>query len=127
MDNLIQKVLIVDDEPAFRKFLKTIIEKELKIEAFEAKDPIDAFDFLEKFTPNLIILDMEMPVMDGFTALIKLRSMPDKSNIPVIACTALSSSSLLRGLLKLNISDYIVKPSNAATILAKIKKALNNY
>ncbi len=126
MDNLIQKVLIVDDEPAFRKFLKTIIEKELKIEAFEAKDPQEAFEFIDNITPDLIILDMEMPVMDGFTALIKLRGMPEKNNIPVIACTALSSSSLIRGLLKLNISDYIVKPSNSATILAKIKKALNN-
>ena len=125
MDFSKHTILIVDDESAFRKFLRKIIEKEFNANVVEAINPKEGFLYLNDNTPSLIILDMEMPVMDGFTALKRLRTMPDKRNIPVIACTALSSRELFLSLFDLKISDYIIKPSNSDAILAKIGRILN--
>lgn len=119
-----KKILVVDDAELVRKYFRTIIEQALGFEFLEAQNPIEAFEILENTKPDLIILDMEMPVMDGFSALVKIRNNEATKAVPVIVCSALSSSSLFESLVKLNISDYIVKPSSAELIIEKIKKAL---
>jgi CheY-like chemotaxis protein len=118
-------VLLVDDEIPFRKFVRKILEKELNVNVVEAPNPQEAFEFLEDNIPDLIILDMEMPVMDGYTALKTLRQMPNRKDIAVITCSALNSADLLLSLYQLKISDYILKPSNSKTIIKKISAVLN--
>lgn len=117
-------ILIVDDDGAYRKFLSAVIKKNLKAKTIESGNPKDAFKILENETPDLIILDMQMPYMDGVTALRYIRGNPDTKYMPVIACTALSYQDLLMNLTKLNIADYIVKPANAKVVFNKLKKAL---
>ena len=119
-----KKILVGDDVELVRKYFRTIIEQALGFEFLEALNPLEAFEILENTKPDLIILDMEMPVMDGFSALVKIRNNEATKALPVIVCSALSSSSLFESLVKLNISDYIVKPSSAELIIEKIKKAL---
>lgn len=118
-------VLSVDDDPLFRKFLKAIVEKRLGSNFIEASNPQDMFPILEKTLPDLLILDMEMPYMDGVTALKKIRFNPKFMRIPVIACTALATPELLGALIKLRIEDYIVKTAGQVSTLNKIQKALD--
>lgn len=118
-------VLIIDDEAPYRKFFKTVIEKKLKSTVYEAKNPKEAFEFLKEKIPSAILLDMQMPVMDGLTALKYLRQVRSTKNIPVIACTALSSKRLLQNLVKLGISDYIVKPASQELVLQKVARLLD--
>lgn len=121
------KILVIDDEPGYRKFYNKILTKTFSAEVIEACNPKDAFDYLKgNDNPDLILLDMQMPVMDGHTALRKIRGNPKTKEIPVIAATALNTPELVAGLLKLNISDYIVKPTNSQIAIQKIKKVLDN-
>lgn len=119
-------VLICDDEPGYRKYFKKLLELRFKTRVIEAEDPGEAFKFLEKEIPDLIIMDMQMPVMDGFSAIKLIRANPKTKGIPVIACTALSSLSLFQELVKLKISDYLVKPPSEELALKKLFKVLND-
>ncbi len=117
-------ILIIDDDAAFRKFIKILLEKGFNCRVDEADNPKKGFEYFEKKIPDAIILDMQMPIMDGHTALTYIRSNEATKSIPVIACTALSYQQLFLSLVKLQISDYIVKPSSGKVIRDKIQKLL---
>ena len=117
-------ILVVDDDPIFGKFYTRLIEKEFNAEYFLAKNPYEAFDYLKQHVPSLIILDMQMPEMDGYTFLTKLRSFDATRNIPVIACTSLRNKDLVVGLSELKIIDYIVKTGDPQVYIDRISKAL---
>jgi CheY-like chemotaxis protein len=118
-------VLLLDDDDLFRQFAKFILEKNLEVEVVPCKTPAEAFEFLEKRIPDLILLDMEMPVMDGYTFLRKLRLENRFEKIHVIPCTALASKDLFASLLKLGIDDYILKPPTDKVLISKVKRVMD--
>jgi two-component system, chemotaxis family, chemotaxis protein CheY len=124
MDFSKYKIVVIDDEAAFRKWLSAIINKYFKAQVFEANNPIDGLELIKKEKPDLIMLDMEMPVMDGFTALKEIRSNPETADTMVIICSGLSNESLFVSLVKLRITDYAVKSSGSKVIIDKIQRAL---
>jgi CheY-like chemotaxis protein len=120
-------IMICDDEVAYRKFLKTILEKSLKADVIEAKNPKEVFDYLNQNpVPSLIFMDMQMPVMDGYTAIKILRRNAKTANVPIIACTALGSKEIVVSLAKLKVNDFIVKPLSDEIIIEKVKKILTD-
>lgn len=118
-------VLILDDDDLFRQFSKFVIEKHLNCEVVGCKNPEEAFKFMNERIPDLILLDMEMPVMDGYRFLRKLRSEPKFESIHVIPCTALASKDLFASLLKLGIDDYILKPPTDKVLISKVKRVMD--
>ncbi|TAL69494.1 MAG: response regulator [Bacteroidetes bacterium] len=112
-------VLIVDDNQPFRQVLKSLIEINFNAKVFEANHPKEAFEFLEKNIPQLIIMDMEMPYMDGLTAVKKIREVPALMNIPIVICTVLSETNLVVRLGELKIRDYILKNTDVKTLIKK--------
>jgi len=112
--------LLVDDNEMYRAFMKKLLEYYFKVNVVEADNPKKMFEWLKSNRPSLIILDMEMPYMDGLTALQNIRKINSLKDLPVIACTALSSVDLLAKLLAYGIADYIVKSSDSETIVKKI-------
>jgi len=118
-------VLIIDDDDLFRQYAKFILEKQLNIEVVAVKTPKDGFEFLEKRLPDLLILDMEMPVMDGYTFLRRIRNDKSLEKLRVIPCTALASKDLFASLLRLGIDDYILKPVTDKVLVAKVSKILD--
>ena len=121
------KIMVIDDEQAYLKYYHVIIKNKLDAEVVEAINPKIAFEYLKNNDlPDLIILDMQMPVMDGHTALKYLRNNKKTQDIPVIISTALKNKQLVASLLRLRISDYIVKPTNKDLVIQKIKKVLDN-
>lgn len=117
-------VLIVDDEEVYRKFLKRIVEKDIGAKAEIARNPKEAFDFFKRKIPDLLLLDMQMPMMDGLTALKLIRTAPATQNLPVIPCTAMGNKDLVIKLKEFNITDYILKSGDVEIYKAKIIKAL---
>ena len=117
-------ILIVDDDEAVQQTMFTIIEHEIKCKVICTSNPKQAFEFLKNGDPTIIILDMQMPVMDGLTALKYFKTFPSTENIPVIACTATANKELLLNLVKLGINDYLVKPIDKTTFVEKIFKIL---
>jgi putative two-component system response regulator len=85
------------------------------------------FDFLEKMTPDLILLDIEMPEMNGFEALQRLKSQPLYTNIPVIFLTGYIDDAIETRSRELGAVDIIAKPFSAPVLLERIAAHLKVY
>ncbi len=105
------KVLIVDDSPTVRAVLARALSNEADIRVIgEAKDPYEAREFIIKYRPDVIILDIEMPRMDGLTFLRKLQA---HYPVPVIMCsgTASANSQAAFKAIELGAIDFVAKPA----------------
>ncbi len=117
------KVLTVDDSRAIRLLIKKYLQP-LNLEVVEAADGKQGLEAAQKEKPDLILLDINMPVMEGPEALAKLRKDSTTKDIPVIMLTADSAKEMIVKLLQTGISDYIVKPFDEQLLLSKVRKIL---
>lgn len=111
------KILIVEDEERIRDMIKEYISIE-EYETDEASDGIEALDLIRKNEYGLIILDVMMPRIDGWTVLRELRK---SSEVPVIMLTARGEEYDKLFGFELGVDDYIVKPFSPKELLARIK------
>ncbi|UCE40608.1 MAG: response regulator [Candidatus Aminicenantes bacterium] len=122
--NRITKVLIVEDDRTTIKIVTHILEQH----SFEVGFATDAEDGLKKAfkaKPDIILLDIMLPGMDGFQLLAKLQASEDMSRIPVVILSSLSGEKdILKGLEK-GATDYILKPFSPQILLYKIKKIMS--
>lgn len=116
---MMKKILLVDDEPDIVEFLKYNLEK-ANYQVLVGSNGKEALKQLEK-KPDLIILDIMMPEMDGFEVYEKIRSNTHYNQIPVIFLTAKSGESdEIKGL-EIGASDYIQKPISPKKLLARVE------
>ena len=117
------KVLIVDDEP----FNVDVLEQELEDTDYElitASNGQEALDKIKSQQPDLILLDLMMPVLDGFAVLKEIKDDDVLRDIPVIIVSAASDSkSIVKGI-KQGADDYITKPIDAESLKVKLKDHL---
>lgn len=118
-------VMIVDDNKLFRKFLYKLLDINLDISLIEVEDPKGAFEYFKVKKPDLILLDMEMPYMDGLTFLKLLRRSDFTKDIPVIPVTGISSKDLIVNLSQYKINDFIIKTAEPKVMIEKIQKAIS--
>ncbi|MDR3322428.1 MAG: diguanylate cyclase [Synergistaceae bacterium] len=112
-------ILAVDDERANLAVLNRILSADYTI--FTAKSGEEALDRAQKDRPDLILLDIVMPGMNGFDVLTKLKESPHTRNIPVIIVTGLSSEEDEEKGFFLGAVDYITKPFKNAIVLARVR------
>jgi CheY-like chemotaxis protein len=117
------EVLIVDDDPDALYTLDEIVQS-CDCRTILAKDGYECLKVLEEKTPDLILLDIMMPVMDGFQTLKKIRSNKKWDNIPVFAVTAKAMIDDKGIIMKYGFDDYIFKPVNPGMLAFKLKKLL---
>lgn len=118
-----QLVLIVDDSPQNLQILGILLE-EIDCEIAVASNGKDAVDIAKEQHPDLILLDIMMPVMDGYEACQILQQDEETSDIPIIFLTALSNpDDLVKGL-KLGAVDYVAKPFKGVELLARVRNHL---
>ena len=115
-----QAILICDDEKDIRDALRIYL-KGAGYETMEAENGRELLDLLQSHKPDLVLLDIMMPVMDGLTALAELRRSGD---LPVIILTAKGEDSDKIAGLNLGADDYITKPFNAMEVLARLRAVL---
>ena len=117
------KILVADDEKEIRNLLKLYLEND-GFKVVEASTGLEVLDLLDKENPDMCLLDIMMPDMDGLTALKNLRQ---KSNIPVMMITARTADA--ERILGLNIGadDYICKPFNPLEVAARVKAFMRRY
>ncbi|MER6101853.1 response regulator transcription factor [Streptomyces sp. NPDC001832] len=116
-----QRILIVDDEPAVREAL----QRSLAFEGYETEVAVDGLDALartESYTPDLIVLDIQMPRMDGLTAARRLRSAG--TTTPILMLTARDTVGDRVTGLDAGADDYLVKPFELDELLARIRALL---
>jgi threonine synthase len=86
--NRFSRVVVVDDTPEARRLIRRILQSQGDFEIFEATNGREAIELVDKEHPDLVILDLMMPDVDGFAVLDALRGKPETANIPVIVATA---------------------------------------
>jgi signal transduction histidine kinase len=121
-------VLLVDDDPTAREALVSILEGE-GYDLQQAKDGIQALRMLKQLQPDLILLDVMMPAMDGFEVCRRIRATPSLAEMPIILLTALDDrDSLLRGI-ESGADDFLSKPPDRRELIARVRTItrLNRY
>ncbi|WP_199614206.1 response regulator transcription factor [Paenibacillus alkalitolerans] len=111
------KVLIADDDPNVREIIRLYFDKQ-NYELFEAKDGQEAVETVERDSPDIVILDVMMPRMDGFEA---CRQIQKKCDIPIIMLTARGEEFDRVLGLELGADDYVTKPFSPRELTARIK------
>jgi len=119
------RILVVDD---VRDLVYTI-QCRLEANGFDVITAFDGQEGLEKAAdekPDLILLDTNMPVMNGHEMLERLRKRPDIKDIPVIMCTALCEAEDIAAASAYGIADYVTKPFDCTELIEKITNVLEN-
>ncbi|HIJ89942.1 MAG: response regulator [Desulfobulbaceae bacterium] len=116
-------IMVVDDDELARKLFKTMFEPE-NYELMFAASGIEALALLNNRRPDLILMDMMMPDIDGLELTRRIKSTEQFSNIPIIMVTCNSSQSIVKQCLMAGASNYVVKPFNRTNLLKKIDKFL---
>ncbi|WP_416324911.1 response regulator [[Eubacterium] hominis] len=119
---MLAKILIVDDAMFMRTKLKDTLESAIPCECLEAKNGQIGCELFETMHPDLVLLDISMPVMDGIRALDIMRK-HDKT-IPIIMCSAAGQQSQIMKAIALGAKDFIVKPFQNEQIINAVKRYL---
>jgi two-component system KDP operon response regulator KdpE len=119
-DSQHRKLLLVDDEPRILDAVRLNLEIE-GYEVFEANNGREAIDKVRAVLPDLVVMDVMMPGMDGFEALRELRKF---STVPVIMLTVKADERDVARGLELGADDYVAKPFSQMVLLARIKAVL---
>ncbi len=117
-------ILIVDDVDANVLLLKLLISK-AGYKTLTAYNGKEALDIIIKQNPDLILLDIMMPIMDGHEVARQLKEMPDKAEIPIIFLSALNSTEDIVQGFKLGAADYVSKPFNKDELLTRINHQIS--
>ncbi|MFZ4388522.1 MAG: response regulator [Chthoniobacterales bacterium] len=120
---MIPKILTVDDSKTIRMILARLF-RPFVCELHEAGNGEEGLAMAGREKPSLIILDYNMPVMDGVTMLRLLRENEDLKKTPVIMLTADSSAEIISIVARLGVRDYITKPFNEDQLLAKVSRLI---
>jgi DNA-binding response OmpR family regulator len=118
------QILIVEDDPVTQKMVSILIAR-AGFGSIFASNGVEALEKVVENPPDLIISDVMMPEMDGFTFLYALRSNPQTANIPIIMLTARDSSNDINDGIDMGANDYIPKPFDSETLIASVKARLN--
>ena len=123
MENIRRKIVIVDD--IYFHMLSTKERLKNHYEIYPAQSAGDLFEILEKIRPDLILLDVNMPDIDGYETIKSLKADDRYSNIPVIFVTSNSDrESVVKGL-SLGAADYVIKPFSASKLIESIDNILD--
>lgn len=118
------KVLTVDDSRTIRMIVKKAFQP-FNCELFEAENGMEGLALAAKINPDLIVLDITMPVMTGLEMLTKLKESQDLKTIPVIMLTAESGKDNVMNIVKMGVRDYIVKPFKGDQLIERARHILD--
>src|SRR5437870_816924 len=117
------KVLLVDDEDSLRKVMRDLLERD-GYAVTEARDGVQALDQVDRVGPDIIVLDLNLPGLDGYGVLSHLRSRPATADIPVIVLTAKSDEDNEVRVFELGADDFLTKPFRARALSARLEAVL---
>jgi len=118
------RILIVDDHEIMRRGIRSVLESRDDIEVFEAENGKVAIDKTNEIQPHLVILDVSMPVLDGFSAAREIKKVFPQ--IPIIIFSLDRTETFAEVAQKIGVSAYISKVDVGETLLKAVDAALNN-
>lgn len=118
------RILVVDDEEANRTLIRRVLSG-VGYEILEAADGIEALEVVKRTPPDLVLLDLEMPRADGYTALRALKGDPATRLIPVIMLTSHDQLTAKIRAVEVGVDDYLGKPFNLPELMARVKSLVS--
>lgn len=117
-----KKILLVDDAAFMRMMLKDTLTKNGYTEIYEAVDGADAVEKFKEIGPDLVVMDITMPNMDGLEALKAIRALNGSAN--VVMCSAMGQESMVMEAVRSGAKDFIVKPFKPDRVLKTVNSIL---
>src|SRR5260221_720060 len=114
-----RRVLVADDEPITRMLVKRLLEQP-NFEVLEAQNGDEAVALTTRERPHLVLLDLNMPVMDGYEAIHHLRHNASLTGLPIIVLTAEDGQTVERRVLTMGADDYMIKPFEGPVLLSRV-------
>ena len=119
------KIITIDDDPVVRTLINKTFSR-LGFEVITAADGFEGLQAIENNQPDIIFLDVLMPIIDGLEVLKRIKATPKIAKIPVIMFTAVSDGQMVLESSKLGAEDYIIKPFQSSVLIQKVKMLLKN-
>ncbi len=116
------KIMLVDDSRTIRNIQKNILSQLGHTDIVEAADGVEALNLVHEQDPDLMLLDWNMPNMDGMTLLTKIRG--EGRKFPIIMCTTEAEKSRVIQAIQTGASNYVVKPFSTETMAEKIDQTM---
>lgn len=119
----LKKILYVEDEPDIQMIARVALENVGGFELLVCSSGSEALEKAKEFAPDMFLLDVMMPEMDGPTTLAELRKIPELANTPVMFMTAKVQPQEVEFLKTLNVAEVIAKPFDPMELAANIRKS----
>ena len=123
----LKKILLIDDDDGHRRLLKKIFLERGEYEVIEAKDGLDALNILlrDKLRPDLMLVDLIMPYIDGLEFIRIIKSKPELSNLPIVICSSVENAETVREIARHGIKDFLTKPVDRVALSRKVLSILD--
>lgn len=122
-NNVTPTILVVDDNQQNLELMQAYLE-DIDCNTLAAEDGQEALDAIKENMPDLIILDVMMPVMSGFEVCKRLKNNPETADIPIIMVTALNEFGDIERAIDVGTDDFLSKPINKWELLTRVKTML---
>ncbi|WP_106497534.1 response regulator [Lentibacillus sp. Marseille-P4043] len=119
------KILVVDDAKFMRATLSTILKKENHEIVGEAQDGKEAIEQYKQTKPDLVTMDITMPVMNGIDAIKEIKKYDDQAKI--VVCSAMGQQKVVVGAIEIGAKDFIVKPFDENRVLDTVNRVLHKF
>jgi CheY-like chemotaxis protein len=119
-------ILVVDDAPMHQKLIERILGKHVDARMIFASNGSEAVKIFMREPISLILMDMEMPVMDGYTAARYIRNLPNGKDVPIVAITANVGATERTRCLEAGCTAYIQKPFQKENLIGTTEEYLKN-
>ena len=123
---IMKRILVVDDDMAIREMLEIIL-KQADYQVLTASNGRDAVAITRKEKPDLVLMDVRLPLLDGYQACKQINANPETRNVPVVFLTARGQIEEIQMGLSAGAVDYYVKPFAADALLKRIQELLVVY
>ena len=119
-----KRILVVEDTEDNRRIIRDLLTS-FGYELIEARDGVEGVAMAQSHRPDLILMDIQLPVMDGYEATRRIRAHPDLKHIPVIAVTSYALSGDEAKAREAGCDAYIAKPFSPRQLLGKVRELLS--
>jgi DNA-binding response OmpR family regulator len=117
------RILVVDDEEQNLRFFEDVLKLE-NYSIAKARDGFEALDLFEKYQPDIVLLDLMMPRLNGYEVCTRLRQNSGAKNIPIIMLTGFDDPEAQAHARQLGVSDFLIKPIERSLLLSHIRAQL---
>jgi two-component system cell cycle response regulator DivK len=119
-----KRILVVEDQPDSRQIIRDMLAA-TDYEITEVENGEEALAAIAKQRPDLILMDVQLPIMDGYTATRRIKANPALRSIPIIAVTSYALDGEAKAAKAAGCDDYVPKPYSPRELLAKIRQHLS--